>query len=215
MGVVLVSVHPPLMLAPAAVDSTVAVNLRQCLHAALWLSVAIDEWQVRRSGHLHLIREPDQVDWREVDLARHPLRPAPLGYETSPVELEQELRRGLARMPLQLYRMAGIGLVSEIGEGMDDFRRRATGLLRPELQRRIATIVGEPVDGAHVPRGDADRRQVDEKGRLAAELAGIAGSIEAIELLDATEHIRRAQVGLLLVAPGVRLETPRHRALMI
>jgi len=197
MGPVKVLFHPPLLLAPAGVDSR-APELVRCGHASLWLSVWIEPWQVGRSGHLHLLREPGGGGWREVDLTRHPLRA--LADEPVPEaeRLEGELRLALAGRSLSFFRIPQLELISEIGEGREDFRRRASGGLRPQLQRRIA--------------GD---REAAVKERIASELAALAASIETAELKDLSRWVRRAEVGVLLVAPGVRLEAPRYRPLMI
>jgi hypothetical protein len=109
-----------------------------------------------------------------------------------------DLRLALAGRTLSFFRIPEIGLVSEIGEGREDFRRRATGGLRPQLQRRLAA---EPGPGA--------------REKLASELASLASSIETLELGDLGRLVRRAELGLLLVAPGIRLAAPQYRALMI
>ena len=197
MGSVKVSFHPPLLLAPAGV-APAAAGLRRCHHAALWLSVVIEAWQAERSGHLHLLQEPGESCWREVDLTRHPLRA--LADEPVPEaeRLVTDLRQALAGRTLSFFRIPEIGLVSEIGEGREDFRRRATGGLRPQLQRRLAA-----------EQGAAARE------RIASELVSLSSSIETLELLDFGRWVRRAELGVLLVAPGVRLEAPRYRPLMI
>jgi hypothetical protein len=217
MGSMQVTGHPPLLLAPADVPPGTAVGLRQLLHASLWLAVDLEAWQVRRSGHLRLVHEPgaDELDWREVDVSRHPLRTVRRTPETDVADLEANLRRALERRCLRLYRIPALGLVSEIGEGREDFRRRSTGLLRPEVQRRVAEINAETTSRLPWRRRAVERRRADATSRLAAEVAGLAGSIEDVELPDLTLHIRRAEIGILLVAPGVRLEAPRHRSLMI
>jgi hypothetical protein len=197
MGPVKVSLHPPLLLAAAAIDAG-GPDLIRCGHASLWLSVWIEQWQVNRSGHLHLIREAGGEGWREVDLTRHPLRA--LADEPVPEaeRLDGELRLALAGRSLSFFRIPQLELISEIGEGREDFRRRATGGLRPQLQRRIA--------------GD---RETAVKEQLASELAALVASIETLELDDLSQWVRRAEVGVLLVAPGVRLEAPKYRPLMI
>jgi hypothetical protein len=198
MGSVKASFHPPLLLAPAGADPPVA-ELRHCRHAALWLSVVIEPWQVERSGHLHLAQEPGKSTWREVDLTRHPLRALPEQPDPPEMEgVEADLRLALAGRTLNFFRIPEIGLVSEIGEGREDFRRRATAGLRPQLERRLAA---EPGPGA--------------REKLASELASLASSIETLELGDLGRWVRRAELGLLLVAPGIRLAAPQYRALMI
>jgi hypothetical protein len=189
--------HPPLLLAPAGVDPR-APELVRCGHASLWLSVSLEAWQVERSGHLHLVREPGEGSWREVDLTRHPLRA--LADEPVPEaeRLEGELRLALAGRSLSFFRIPQLELISEIGEGREDFRRRATGGLRPQLERRIA--------------GD---RETPVKERLASELAALVASIETAEVEDLSRWVRRAEAGVLLVAPGIKLEAPRYRPLMV
>lgn len=217
MGSMRVTFHPPLLLAPAGVDPGTATGFRRLLHAALWLAVDLEAWQVRRSGHLHLVRElgAGEGEWREVDVSRQPLRTTTAAPEIDVAEVEATFRRALEQRCLRLYRIPAIGLVSEIGEGREDFRRRATGLLRPEVQRRVAEMSAEPRPKLPWRRRAAERRHSDAKSRLAAEVAGLAESIEDVELPDLTTHIRRAEFGVLVVAPGVRLEAPRHRSLMI
>jgi len=197
MGPVKVVFHPPLLLAAAATDAA-GPDLIRCGHASLWLSVWIEPWQVNRSGHLHLLREPGGEGWREVDLTRHPLRA--LADEPVPEakRLEGELRLALAGRSLSFFRIPQLELISEIGEGSEDFRGRATGGLRPQLQRRIA--------------GD---RETAVKEQLASELAALVASIETLELDDLSQWVRRAEVGVLLMARGVRLEAPKYRPPMI
>jgi hypothetical protein len=50
---------------------------------------------------------------------------------------------------------------------------------------------------------------------MASELAKLASSIETLELGDVGSWVRRAELGVLLLAPGVWLEAPRYRPLMI
>ena len=129
----------------AATDSGAeAPALTPHLHAKLWLSVDLGDWAVRRSGHLHLVRTGDDLRWRPVDLARHPLQPRPDGASASVDEITALLLEGLELLDLRFYRIAEIGLVSELGEGRDDFRRRAFGLLRAQVQIRIDSISGRP-----------------------------------------------------------------------
>ena len=197
MGSVKVSFHPPLLLTPAGAEPP-AADLRCCRHAALWLAVVIEPWQAERSGHLHLVQEPGESSWREVDLTRHPLRALPQEPDAEAERLVADLRQVLAGRALSFFRIPEIGLVSEIGEGREDFRRRATGGLRPQLQRRLAAEEGAAA-----------------RERLASELASLTSSIETLELGDLGRWVRRAELGALLVAPGVRLEAPRYRSLMI
>ena len=197
MGSVKVAFHPPLLLAPGEADGG-APGLRRCDHAGLWLSVALEPWEVVRCGHLHLVRGPGEAAWREVDLTRHPLRALAGGPALEGDRLEGELRQALAGRALSFYRIPEIGLVSEIGEGREDFRRRAGAALRPQLQRRLAAGAGAAA-----------------KEQAASQLAALAASIETLELGDLGRWVRRAEIGALLVAPGVKLEAPKYRPLMI
>lgn len=216
MGSVKITIHEPLLLAPGAVDAAaVDRRPRRCLHAALWLSVVLEPWQVHRSGHLHVVRELDATTWRQVDLSRHPLRTAPGSADTDADALAAELRQALSDLPLCFYRVPDVGLVSEIGEGRDDFRRRAAGVLRPEVQRRLDALAGESPPRLPWRRRAATRRINDAKAGLAAQVAALVDSIETLELPSLADHVHRAQVGHLLVAAGVRLEPPRHRRLML
>jgi hypothetical protein len=215
MGPVKVSAHPPLLLAPAGADPG-APELVRYDHAALWLSVEVETWQVRRSGHLHLVRDPGEATWREVDLGRHPLRALPEAPGEGGVRLEDDLAAALASRTLRLFRIPALAVVSEIGEGREDFRRRATGGLRPQLQRRLEAEAA-PRSSSWLPwrRRAAERAAAAHKEQLAAELSALAGSIETLELEDLGRYVRRAEVGALLVAPGVTLEAPKYRPLMI
>lgn len=209
-----VSLHPPLLLAPAGAEPG-AAQLRRLDHAALWLSVEVEAWQVQRSGHLHLVREPGATAWREVDLGRSPLRALPAELPPVTDAVEFDLQRALAGRTLQLLRLPQLGMVSEIGEGREDFRRRAIGGLRPQLERRLETARASTSSWLPWRRRAAEGAVSAQKERLAAELSTLAASIETVELEGLDRHVRRAEVGVLLVAPEVRLEAPRYRSLMI
>lgn len=217
MGMMRLSLHPPLLLASPG-GAPASETLRRCLHASLWLAVELEAWgSVRRQGHLQLVREEAGGDWREVDLARYPMRRAG-GEGSGGVALErveEELSRMLAGRSLRLFRIPTLGLVSEIGEGREDFRRRATGLLRPEVERRAGEISSRQLPRLPWRRRAAERRRDAETTALATELAVLAGSIESTELDDLRRFVRRAEAGELLVADGIRLAPPRHRALML
>lgn len=215
MGSVRITIHQPLLLAPGAGDAAALEGARRCLHAALWLSLVLEPWQVRRSGHIHLVREPDCEVWREVDLSRHPLRSAPAASGPDAEVLVEELRRALSVHRLLFYRIPDLGVVSEIGEGKDDFRRRALGGLRPEVERRVAALASRPTSRLPWRRRAAERRLAEDKAAIAAHMAALADSIETFELPGLSTHVNRAQVGLLLVAPALQLEPPTHRSLML
>lgn len=215
MGSVRITIHPPLLLAPGDGDAAALERARPCLHAALWLSVVLEPWQVRRTGHLHLVREPGSEAWREVDLSRHPLRAAETASGADAEQLVGELRRALSAHPLRFYRIPDLGVVSEIGERQDDFRRRALGGLRPEVERRAAALASRPTSRLPWRRRAAERRLAEAKAGLAAHMAALVDSMETLELPDLGAHVNRAQVGLLLVAPELRLGPPAHRSLML
>ena len=214
MGPVKVSPHPPLLLAPAGAEPHAAELVRYD-HAALWLAVTIEPWQVQRSGHLHLVRDPGGGPWREVDLGRHPLRVLPEAPGEDGSRLEHDLAAALAGRSLCLFRIPALAMASEIGEGREDFRRRATGVLRPQLQRRLEAPEAGAASRLPWRRRAAERAAAGRKEQLAAELTALAGSIETIELDDLGRFVRRAEVGALLVDPSVRLEAPRYRPLMV
>ncbi len=193
------TVHPPLFVAPFG-DAAAQRAAEAWHHASLWLTVDLPNWRVVRTGHLHLLWKPDGSDVRCVDLAGHPLQPwqEPDPYPED--DLAAQLDGFLAGWELRFFRLGPSELVSELGEGRDDFRRRATGLLRPEIQSRIA---------------DPPERDSREKSRIASELGQVVASMEEIVVDDPSACVRRAQVGRLWVAPGVHLGPRRPRDPML
>ena len=143
-----------------------------------------------------------------MDLGRSPLQPWSGEQIGDPEDIENVLRHHLCGWRLELFRIEELGMVSEIGEGREEFRRRALGLLRPNVQATVAAKEGNasPNGGA-----DTDGRTV----QLAREMARMAGSIETWECPDPTAAVRRAEIGTLWVAPGVDLQPPRYRSLML
>jgi hypothetical protein len=135
--------------------------------------------------------------WSIVDLARMPLQRWQGEDLVEPAEIERLLNRHLEHLKLAFFRLELLGMTSELGEGMDDFRRRALGQLRPEIQSLV------------------DTAETDRKGELALNISSIANSIEEWRCTDPTSAVKRAEIGTLWVAEGVALQPPKFRSLMI
>lgn len=209
-----VTAHPPLFVAPRA-DHSSAQAAQEWRHASLWLAVDLEDWQESRSGHLHAVWKPDGSEWQFVDLARHPLQP---WRDTEPDpddDAEEELRAMLAQWDLRFFRLQGTGLVSELGEGRGEFRRRASAFLRPEIQSRIDALEAQPLPANPDRRSIELKRRSEEKSRMAAELTAAVSAMEEKVVRNPADWVRRAEVGRLWLAPGVQLEQPRNRDLML
>lgn len=206
--------HPPLLVATTATDPEM-ITTTPFLHASLWLAVDLDDWAVRRSGHLHLVTSDEDSRWRAVDLARHPLRPQPEVDQATVDDMTTRLLEGLASWDLRFFRIADLEIVSELGEGRGDFRRRAMGLLRPEIQSRIDRISGQPTSRLPWRRHSQEREREAARTRLASALGSLADSIEERRVPDVAAVVRSVELGTLLVPEGVMLHRARHRELMI
>jgi hypothetical protein len=215
MGVMKLELHPPL-LARAPGDSGESFDFRAFVHARLWLDVELSDWQERRSGHLRLVRPVKGGEWRAADLAGHALRVAHgEELELTADEIEQELRSWFDRHPLRFYRFSQLGAVSEVGEGLDEFRRRVMGSLQPEVRRRLEEVDAGAPSLMPWRRRAREARRGNARRELAAGVAELSNRIEELAIEDAPAAVRRAEAGLLLVAAGVDL-APRHaRDLMI
>lgn len=209
-----VNVHPPLFVAPRACH-TCEPAAEEWRHASLWLAVDLDDWQESRSGHLHAVWKPDGSEWRFVDLARHPLQPW-RGTDPAPEDdAEDQLRAMLAQWDLRFFRLRGTGLVSELGEGRGEFRRRASAVLRPEIQRRIDALDTQALPRIPGLRSVERKPRSLEKSRMAAELSEAISDMEEKVVRNPADWVRRAEVGKLWLAPGVQLEFRRNRDLML
>jgi hypothetical protein len=191
-----VEFHPPLFITGA--DWHGRTDDCECLiHASLWLDVSVEPWGVHRRGHLHFVTGDAESEWRVVDLARLPLQRWTGEDPSDRSAVEARLADLVNRLDLGLYRIPGLGMVSELGEGRDEFRRRALAILRPKIQHA------------------ADSRDDGEAGSMVGAVARIAGSIETWSVPDAAEAVKRAEVGTLWLARGVALEARRDRPLML
>jgi hypothetical protein len=207
--------HPPL--AVAAVDPGRAQG-PGCglLHAAVWLVIDLEEWGVRREGHLHLVRPVEGGPWRSVDLARHPLRRLPdeeaSGW-ASPA-IAEELLRWLRGGPLRFFRIPSLEAVSELGESEAAFRSRILGYLAPEVTRRIGAARAAETPGrwpwGRRRRTEARQRRDDES--MASQVAALAGRVETLAAEDRHVAVRSIEVGLLFVPPGCELR-PSERVM--
>lgn len=205
-----VTVHPPLLVAPVGAPPS-EQTAAPWHHASLWLTVDLGLWNEQRTGHLHAVWKTDGSQWQFVDLARHPLQPWRGGDPLSENDPETQFRAFLANWNLRFFRLRGAELVSELGEGRGEFRRRASALLRPEIQSRIDDLDARPQG-----RQTAEREhRSQEKSRIAAELSQAVASMEETAVEDPTECVRRAEVGRLWLAPGVQLHPRRHRDPML
>lgn len=206
--------HPPLSIVTARSDPETTVWTTY-LHASLWINVDLVDWSARRSGHLHLIRADADSGWRLVDLAGHPLQQHREVPAATPEEIAPLLSTALASWDLRFFRIAELGLVSELGEGRDDFRRRALGLLRPQVQARVDELSGENRRGLSWFRRSRKPDVEDARVRMAAILARLADSIEERAVADVAAAVSRAELGTLMVPDGVTLRPPRYRELMV
>lgn len=209
-----VTVHPPLLVAPVGAPPTEQTAI-PWHHASLWLTVDLARWNEQRTGHLHAVWKPDGSQWQFVDLARHPLQPWRGGDPLSENDPETQFRAFLADWDLRFFRLRGAELVSELGEGRGEFRRRASALLRPEIQSRIDDLDARPLTRTPGRRSAEHEHRSQEKSRIAAELSQAVASMEETAVEDPTKCVRRAEVGRLWLAPGVQLHPRRHRDPML
>jgi hypothetical protein len=215
MGIMKLELHPTLI-AGRPRDSEEGSDFRAFVHARLWLDVELSEWHERRSGHLRIVRPVEGEGWRTADLAGHALRVASTEEgELSADEIQQELRSWFARHPLRFYRISGLGAVSEVGEGLDEFRRRVLGSLQPELRRRLENVGAAARSVFPWRRRAQEARRSDTRRELAAGVAELSNRIEELAIEDTLAAVRRAEVGLLLVAEGVDLAPRAVTDLMI
>ena len=184
--------------------------------ASIWLSVDLAAWGERRDGHLHFARRLDGREWSPADMSGHPMRPVTdrrTPIDTAPIV--EELESLLAARPPTFYRIPELGVVSDLGEGREDFRRRVLGALRPVFQQRIDALERAP--GSRLPwrrrRRDEVRRRT--RNELAARLASLANSIESHTCRHPWDTVRRIEIGILLVPDGLDLTPGPPRDPMI
>jgi len=186
------------------------------VHAGLWLDVTVADWNVRRSGHVHVVTRPDDLSvWRRFDISSFPMRadrdpPPPAGEQLRMITAA--LESWLASWPLEMHRHRGMGLVSELGESRVDFQRRVMAVLRPEMQRRVNVVDEEA--GIRWPwrRRAAEEDRMQRRERLAEGVAQLASGIETRAVDSTADAVRRAEIGVLLCAREIDLSKGRGPA---
>lgn len=185
----------------------------ELVHAGLWIRCELPEWGAIRRGHVHLVRRTEQggggVDWRRVELSRHPLT-VETGRGELPGEIEELVTDALAVVELRFYRFAELGVVSELDESQAAFRRRVIGLLQPQLHERLERLREAPRADAAV---QADGRR--EREEIAQAVARVAGSLQERVLGLGPDTVTKAEVGWLIAPAGYSLETVTDRELMV
>jgi len=184
----------------ASLATAPSETLESCLYVHAWLSAEVEG--DRRSGHLHLVAEVaagevGEPEWRGVDLAG-----VTFGVDKQPgLDLPSYAVSAFDRwagcMELVLYRARNAGLLSEIGEDANVFRRRITSTLRPEMDAEMVRLEGEanPVLVGSHQRSESERREA--RAHLAQGLAEFAGGIEAIRCGTVRDLTRRATLCVL------------------
>lgn len=207
--------HPPLVIARSA-GSVFDADLECLIHAHLWIRVDLTDWQVVRQGHLHVVRSvSDHLGWRAVDLSGHPVRLWSGEARAVPLDgVDRELADWMAHSPLSFYRIRSLAAVSDLGETIDDFRRRVLGGVGAEVRRRLDASVRP--SRVRLPwRRPAKEDERSHRRRLATEVAGLASDIERLDVSDVAGTVVRAEAGVLLVDPEIRLPSPSRRDPML
>lgn len=189
------------------------VETAEWIHAGLWIDVFVADWDVRRSGHVHVVARPGDLSvWRPFDIASHPMRadrvtPPPSGDALRGIVAA--LESWLASWPLEMHRHGDIGLVSELGESRVDFQRRVMAVLRPELQRRVADV--QEAKGIRWPwrRRATGRERAQRRDQLAAHLAELGAAVETRTVDSAADAVRRAEIGTLVCPREIDLPMGR------
>jgi hypothetical protein len=193
------SEHPPYAVGPRLGNSGLEGELASLLHAALWVRIEIEEWQLVREGHLHLVCSPEMARrgerWRRVELASHPLTLRDAAQEL-PGDAKDLLRKELEELQLGVFRQADLGLASEIGETRSAFQRRLLRSLGPLIQTRIQAFNNVR---HREPKPGPDREKV------AKALSQLVSGIEHRTVRATEDVIHSAELGLLLVPEGVVL----------
>ncbi len=179
-----ISVHPPLAITVAA--SRPSGEGLAHLHAALWLEVWLPELEIRRRGHLQLLRglEPG-TRWWTADLGGRPRTPAPGDVPGLPESAAEDLECWLTAHELVLYCVPQLGAVSELGESREDFSARVRALLRPELMRRMETA------------------EVESRRSLAGTTGRLARAVEEVVVVNLAEQVQAAELGILVIPARV------------
>lgn len=209
-------IHPPLVIAGGSGPNG-DTHLASLVHAHLWMKVDLAEWGVVRQGHLHLVRATaNSGDWKMVDLAGHPVR---LWRGQCPEvrldSVESELAAWLVRSALSFYRVSKLAVVSELGEGIDDFRRRVLAGVGRELRSRLEETESAPSSQLPWQRRPEEPERARSRRQLAFGVAGLGQDIEQLTVEDPVATIVHGEAGLLLVGAGIHLPSPASRDLMI
>jgi hypothetical protein len=193
------SEHPPYAVGPAVGSRSLEGKLASLLHAALWIRIEIEEWQLVREGHLHLVCSPEMARrgerWRRVELASHPLTVRD-GVQELPGDAQDLLRGELRELQLDVFRQADLGLASEIGETRSAFQRRLLRSLGPLIQTRIQAF-----NNAR-PR---EPKAAPDRGKVAGAVSQLVSGIEHRAVRATEDVVHSAELGLLLVPEGVVL----------
>jgi len=208
--------HPPLVVAPATSSDSDSEFV--CLaHARLWVRVELAAWQVVRQGHIHLVRPASaRGGWRTVDLSGHPVRLWTGRTETVSLDdVGQELADWLAQRPLSFYRIPELAAVSEMGETIEDFRRRVLGGVGEEVRRRLDAIDQAPRSRLPWRRRPENSERALRRRRLATGVARLGAGIEELDVGDESWIAARAEAGVLLVDPEISLPPRSRRDLML
>lgn len=156
------------------------------LELALWVEVVVPAWQHRDQRWLHWAVPAAEGRWVpsaafHCDPGRRAGRPgepepglrreeAPSGGES----LAETARRVVSGWPPVLYRHADLGLVSDLGEVREQFRRRCLALARPAVLHEAsegrdgaALIAGLVAGIEDMPLGKGEVRPARFTARLA------------------------------------------------
>jgi len=208
-------------------------------HASLWIDWRIEAWGARRQGHLHMVRslglrgEP----WREIDLARHPLRTWPPGAAVQngrpargsggargsdrssdgaaaadPVEALLQSALAAAEADLLVW-LTTWRLVAyrfpQLGLVSDigETRHQVLGRLLAAFRPELQRRLSR-LDQAQ-PSTSAAEDPLQLRAELGREMARLADSIEELHLNVPADVVRKLELGVLVVAPDIELGSSR------
>jgi hypothetical protein len=203
--------HPPVTVARRGAGSRSGSTERAYGHVRVWVRLPIEPWGVVREGHLHLLLPlASDASFSVVDLSRRPLVAIPSRKEPEGLraQLTTASEAWLRAWRPTFWRLPELGLVSELGETEDGFCRRARGLLRPELQRRLDRLHATPL-----PRLPWRRRsELDRRRRVSEELTGavarVMGGLETWTADGAIDRVCSLESGLLVANEDLLVPDP-------
>jgi len=201
--------HPPLVLGRGSSPAGSTPGTPHA-HATLWVVTTLEPWAVRVEGHIHVVRSlgpsAPSTPWQPIDISANALRPLSRAEPNQPPEdLLHDLRHWLGDWSLPFYRQPDLGLVSELGEHREGFRRRVATQLRPHIQKKLREIDQEPLPRLPWRRHSAEEARKAEKQRLAAESALLTEHIETTAIRRLADAVQSVGLGVLFVPPGVEL----------